>query len=119
MLLRRHDAAAVSNALNGLFGADVVIGGSDGLHGSEPPRGSSQAASPAYPGPARQGKRPAMPTGGAAPATTRPATTAPAVTTGRPSASRPAPAPAAGGRRGGDPGARLWAAWVICRATSA
>ncbi|MEM9703391.1 MAG: hypothetical protein AAF907_13205, partial [Planctomycetota bacterium] len=32
MLLRRHDAAAFANALNGLFDADaVVIGGRGGL----------------------------------------------------------------------------------------
>ena len=103
MLFRRHDAAAPTNALNGLFDADaVVIGGRGGLPGSEPclphrsQRPAASVSQPAHPAnqpgsPARKQPAPAMPT--------------------------PAMPPAA--RYSSGPAARVWASWVVSRAVSA
>ncbi|NNJ24751.1 hypothetical protein LzC2_08110 [Planctomycetes bacterium LzC2] len=103
MLFRHLDAAALSNALNGLFGADaVVIGGRGGLSGAEPrlvhASCTAVAESPQCMYSAKQPTMPARKT----PAT---ATPTPPVTTAEPRLCGPA--------------ARVWASWVVSRAVSA
>ena len=103
MLFLRHDAAAHSNALNGLFGADVVIGGNTG------PRSEHRRAcqTPRYSDPTR-------------PPLAAPGQSAPTAARGPAPTTAPRKRPATAGRMlAGDPGARLWASWVISRALSA
>ncbi len=103
MLFRHHDAAALANALNGLFDADAVVIGGRGGHGipsAEPRRGlEPQPCSACVSQPTSPAKQPGM-SGRPAPATARPAAL-PAVW------------------RTSGPAARAWASWVVSRATSA
>ena len=103
MLFLRRDAAAHSNALNGLFGADVVIGGNEGPRSERrPTRQASCYSDPTRPPLAAPGRQ--APTAARGPAPT----------------IAPRKRPATAGRMlAGDPGARLWASWVISRALSA
>lgn len=102
MLFRHHDAAALPNALNGLFDADaVVIGGRGGVVPETCPRHESQPA----PAPFSQ---PDYPTA------KRPTTSMRTpLATATPSAS-----PALW-RMSGGPAARVWASWVVSRAVTA
>ena len=125
MLFRHLDAAAATNARNGLFGADgVLIGGTGGLQGSgypgsEPCRPHEpMPAADRFSGPVSPAKRPATPRRGpAAPATPVTAKAAPARATA--AAKTAAPAGRSLWGLAGDPGARVWASWVVSRAVSA
>ena len=123
MLFRHLDAAAATNARNGLFGAaDVLIGGTAGIQGSGYP--GSEPCRPHEPmptagrfsNPVSPAKRPATPgRSPAAPATPARATAVLATAVAK------AAAPAGRSLSGlaGDPGARVWASWVVSRAVSA
>ncbi|QDT16125.1 hypothetical protein CA12_22230 [Alienimonas californiensis] len=108
MLFRHHDAAAHTNALNGLFDADAVVIGGRGLSIAEPRKQRE-------PQPAASLSQPGCPVPGSPVVGVSPTTTARTVS----AVAMPMPSPQTASGRYSGPAARVWASWVVSPAVSA